>query len=181
MAGYPRPRPRPDCGGRWTRSAVGTGTKRTEWAPPRAKARLSNTCKAVACHENLHLLYQHWAVLLHLAPIPGGCIWSALREYSAHPVIRNTSVQMTGNLQHACAHLIWTAKHLAAKLGSWNANLDDGSTLLGLASWTMLCFRFESGPSTRQRASLKWFRSAFHSGCLLSTCQARGNLMQQRA
>ncbi len=53
-------------------------------------------------------------------------------------------------------------------------------TLLGLASWTMLCLRLERGPSTRQRASLKWFSSAFHSGCLLRTCDARPALMHVR-
>jgi len=40
----------------------------------------------------------------------------------------------------------------------------------GRASCTSDGLSADSGPSTRQRCSLKWPSSAFHSGCLLSTC-----------
>ena len=43
-AAWPLMAPRPGRDGLCARSAVGTGTKRTECAPPRANARLSNTC-----------------------------------------------------------------------------------------------------------------------------------------
>ena len=46
IVGWPLPAPRPGRPCLLTRSAVGTGTKRTECAPPSANALLSNTCRS---------------------------------------------------------------------------------------------------------------------------------------
>jgi len=146
-------------------AAAPADTKRDECAPPSAKARLSKTCARRAR-----------ARARALPPAaPGACGEPTLAGAGRAAWFDFqicTQLGPGGQCATPCGQLYGPPTRLA----SWQSSAARARALDGRASCTSDGLSADSGPSTKQRCSLKWPSSAFHSGCLLSTC-ARGRAL----